>query len=190
MDLILIIGPPAVGKMTVGQELAKLTGYKLLHNHMTIDPVLELFEYNSPPFKRLVPEFRRMLVREAAVSDIPGMICTFVWAFDNPKDRVFLDELRDIVAAAGGQTYYAELQADLSTRLVRNRSEHRLAHKPTKRDIQKSEEYLLREDRVFNTSPELPFPYPDRHIKIVNTDVSPSLAAKLIADHFAMVPAE
>ncbi|KAA1807131.1 hypothetical protein FXB61_003723 [Bacillus cereus] len=39
MKLILIFGPQAVGKMTVGQELATLTGLKLFHNHMTIDLV-------------------------------------------------------------------------------------------------------------------------------------------------------
>ena len=43
MKLVLLIGSGAVGKMTVGQELAKITGLKLFHNHMTIEPVLELF---------------------------------------------------------------------------------------------------------------------------------------------------
>jgi len=33
--LIILFGPPAVGKMTVGKELADLTGLKLFHNHMT-----------------------------------------------------------------------------------------------------------------------------------------------------------
>ena len=37
--LVLLTGPQAVGKMTVGQELAKITGLKLFHNHMTIDLV-------------------------------------------------------------------------------------------------------------------------------------------------------
>ena len=37
MKLVLIFGPQAVGKMTVGQELAKKTGLKLFHNHMTIE---------------------------------------------------------------------------------------------------------------------------------------------------------
>jgi adenylate kinase family enzyme len=32
MHLVVIFGPPAVGKMTVGHELTKLTGYKLFHN--------------------------------------------------------------------------------------------------------------------------------------------------------------
>ena len=51
MSLIVIIGPPAVGKMTVAYELAKLTGHKVFHNHMAIEPALEFFEYGSPEFK-------------------------------------------------------------------------------------------------------------------------------------------
>ena len=43
MKLVLIFGPQAVGKMTVGQELAKITGLKLFHNHMTIDLVSNFF---------------------------------------------------------------------------------------------------------------------------------------------------
>ena len=48
MKLVLIFGPQAVGKMTVGQELAKITWLKLFHNHMTIDLVSNFFSYNSP----------------------------------------------------------------------------------------------------------------------------------------------
>ena len=43
MKLVIIFGPHAVGKMTVGQELSKITGLKLFHNHMTIDIVSDLF---------------------------------------------------------------------------------------------------------------------------------------------------
>jgi len=35
MQLVIIFGPPAVGKMTVGRALAERTGFKLFHNHMT-----------------------------------------------------------------------------------------------------------------------------------------------------------
>lgn len=34
--IVLITGPQAVGKMTVGQELSKITDLKLFHNHMTM----------------------------------------------------------------------------------------------------------------------------------------------------------
>ena len=39
MKLVLIIGAGAVGKMTVGQELMKITDLRLFHNHMMIEPV-------------------------------------------------------------------------------------------------------------------------------------------------------
>ncbi len=34
MKFVHIFGPQAVGKMTVGQELVKITDLKLFHNHM------------------------------------------------------------------------------------------------------------------------------------------------------------
>ncbi len=143
MDFIIVFGPPAVGKMTVGQELSRLTGYPLLHNHMTIDLVTELFDFGTPQFHRLVPAFRQMLVAEAAASDLPGLIFTFVWAFDKEQDKDFLDGLRDAVAEQGGTTYYAELAAGLDERLVRNRLENRLRHKK-KADFDKTEANILR----------------------------------------------
>ena len=39
MNLIVLIGSGAVGKMTVGQELMKITDYRLFHNHHMIEPV-------------------------------------------------------------------------------------------------------------------------------------------------------
>jgi hypothetical protein len=50
MTLVIIFGPPAVGKMTVGLELQRLTGFGLFHNHMTVDPVIRLFPFDSAPY--------------------------------------------------------------------------------------------------------------------------------------------
>lgn len=47
MKFVWIFGSAAVGKMTVGQELAKMTGLRLFHNHMTIEPVIEIFGYHN-----------------------------------------------------------------------------------------------------------------------------------------------
>ena len=47
MKLVIIFGPQAVGKMTAGQELEKITGLKLFHNHMTNDLVSCFFDYGS-----------------------------------------------------------------------------------------------------------------------------------------------
>jgi len=42
MELLFIYGPAAVGKLTVARELAKLTGFRLFHNHLTVDAVMAL----------------------------------------------------------------------------------------------------------------------------------------------------
>lgn len=52
MKLLFLIGDAAVGKMTVGQELMKITDLRLFHNHMTIEPVLEIFGIKNGIRKR------------------------------------------------------------------------------------------------------------------------------------------
>lgn len=37
MKLVIIFGPQAVGKMTVGQELEKTTNLKLFHNFLVME---------------------------------------------------------------------------------------------------------------------------------------------------------
>ena len=66
MKLVFILGNAAVGKMTVGQELMKITGLRLFHNHITIEPVLEVFgEWNLDA----ILDSRDVLFREFAKTD-------------------------------------------------------------------------------------------------------------------------
>ena len=54
MKLLILIGNSSVGKMTVGQELAKITPLRLFHNHMMIEPVLEVFgQFRSDVIQKL-----------------------------------------------------------------------------------------------------------------------------------------
>ena len=109
--LVFLVGPPAVGKMAVGHELAALTGLRLFHNHHTIELVLRFFPFGSPPFQRLVGEFRRRVFEEVAESDLPGLIFTYVWAFDDPGDEAAVDGWADIFRKRGGRVVFAELEA-------------------------------------------------------------------------------
>jgi hypothetical protein len=59
MELVFIYGAPAVGKLTVGLELAALTGFKVLHDHLTVNPLVAIFERNSPPYPRNAEEGAR-----------------------------------------------------------------------------------------------------------------------------------
>ena len=141
MKFIVIFGPPAVGKMTVGCELSKITGLKLFHNHMTIDLVINFFEWGSEQFK-LVSEFRQRIFEEVASSELKGLIFTYVWGLDEIEEKNFIDRSCDIFREKGADIYFVELYADLPERLRRNRSEFRLSEKRLKRNIEKSEELL------------------------------------------------
>ena len=52
---LILWGPPSVGKMTIGQALSEQTGLKLFHNHMTIEPLLPIFEFHDPVFLDVEP---------------------------------------------------------------------------------------------------------------------------------------
>lgn len=92
--LVFIVGPAAVGKMTVGRELSRLSGLPLFHNHLSIEAVLPVFDFGEPAFNRLVGQLRRGVIEEVAKSDRPGVIFTYMWAFDDPGDRRYVESLR------------------------------------------------------------------------------------------------
>ncbi len=134
MELVVVFGPPAVGKMTVGRELGALTGFPLVHNHLTIEPLLEVFAWETPSFQRLKEEFRRRILEEAVASELPGLVFTFVWGLQLAEDRDAVQWYVDLVAGAGGTVRFVELAAPLGVRQERNNTELRLAHKASKRD--------------------------------------------------------
>jgi hypothetical protein len=184
MKLVIIFGPPAVGKMTVGFELAELTGLKLFHNHMTIDLALNFFDFGDARFHKLVREFRRLIFEEVASSDLPGLIFTFVWAFDLESDRKYVKQICGIFREKGASVYFVELEADLEERLYRNQSEFRLAQKAPKRDVEKSKENLLHAHEKHKLNTDGDFFSEENYLKINNTDLSAGDAARMIVEKF------
>lgn len=184
MKLIIIFGPQAVGKMTVGHELEKITELKLFHNHMTIELVSPFFSYGSEEGKRLVRLFRQEIFEEVAKSSLDGLIFTFLWALNLQSDWDYIDQISHIFESKGGEIYYVELEADMEERLERNKSPHRLLHKPTKRNIERSERDLINtmQTRRLNTyEGEID---KKNYIKINNAKISAEEAAKMIKDRF------
>jgi hypothetical protein len=184
MNFVVVFGPPAVGKMTVGYELAKLTGMKVFHNHMTIDMILEFFPYGHEKFSRLVSEFRQRIFEEVATSDLPGMIFTYVWALDHASDKEQVDSYCQIFKQQGANIYFVELEADLSQRLERNKSEFRLSKKTSKRDTSRSEKNLLQTEEQYKMNTDGDFFYEENYVKINNTELSPEETAKRIVEAF------
>ena len=182
--LVFIVGPPAVGKMTVGMELARRTGLKLFHNHQTIDLVLQFFAHGTPPFHRLVGEFRRRILEEVAGSDLPGLIFTYVWAFDDRSDWAVVEEYASIFNATGGRVVFVELAATQAERLRRNETELRMTEKPSKRDVEQSRRRLLEADARYRMNSTGEFDGRADYLRIDNTDLSPGAVADQVIEVF------
>ena len=181
MKLVILIGNGAVGKMTVGQELAKITDLRLFHNHMMIEPVLEIFGQWRPD---ITQRLRQVIFEEFAKTDLYGMIFTYMWAFDMPADWEYIEWVKGIFSLPDEDVYYVELIAPQSVRLERNATENRLKHKASKRDIEASNARMLRDDRVCRCE-SLPgeITHPN-YLRIENANIPPEEAAKLIKEHF------
>lgn len=183
MKLVFLIGNGAVGKMTVGQELMKLTGLRLFHNHMTIEPVIEVFGYYNGT---VVSKMRQIIFEEFAKSDNYGMIFTYMWAFDQQSDWDSVERVTNIFKEQGAEVYYVELVAPQEVRLKRNETENRLKNKASKRDLEASRERIIRQDekyRLESYDGEVTF---DNYIKIDNTNLEPTEVARMIQERFSL----
>lgn len=183
MKLVFIIGSGAVGKMTVGQELMKITDLRLFHNHMTIEPVLEIFGYYDA---KTITELRETVFRNFACSDGYGMIFTYMWDFDSRADWDYIEHVKSIFTPYETEFYCVELVADSETRLERNKTENRLKHKASKRDVELSDRrnrHLDENHRLVSNEGEIPF---ENYLRIDNTNMSAEEAAKLIRREFSL----
>jgi hypothetical protein len=182
MHLVFVFGPPAVGKMTVGREVAARTGYKLLHNHMTVEPVLDVFPFGSPPFGRLVNEFRRRILEEAVLA-LDGLVMTMVWGLELEEDLTLVSSYVDLVERSGGRVTFVELDAPLDERLARNNTELRLQAKRSKRDPEFNDANVVElESYVMNTQAGARTIAEDlldghAHVRIVKEALSPEAGA-------------
>jgi shikimate kinase len=186
MKFVIIIGPQAVGKMTVGQELEKITDLKLFHNHMTIELVHPFVSFGTDKGRKIVRDFRDRLFREIAESNLEGLIFTFICNFEDKDDWEYIEEISSIFKDKDGEVYLVELEADLEERLRRNKTENRLHHKPTKRDIEFSEGILkksLEKGRFNSNEGEIKV---ENYKRIDNTDTGPELVARQIKGNFSL----
>jgi hypothetical protein len=126
MKLIFIYGLPATGKLTVAIELAAITGYKLFHNHLVVDLLLSVFDFESPPFVELREDIWLSVFEQACRSRLPGLIFTFA-----PEGTVrpgFIAEVKSTVAREGGEVDFVELVCPLVELKRRIDSPSRLAY--------------------------------------------------------------
>ena len=169
MRLVFIYGPPASGKLTVGTELAKLTGFKLFHNHVSIQFVQSIFGCGTKTFSRLTGKYRLEIIEEAAKEGI-DTIFTFVYS-KGEDDRFVRDVLKSVRSHRGKVCF---------VRLYCNRKElARRVKSSQRRKLGKigTEKMLSDLFRTYNLDSEIPF---QRSVSIDTTNRTPRSVAKSI----------
>jgi AAA domain len=180
MKLVIIFGPPAVGKMSVGQELEKVTDLKLFHNHMSLELVNKFFDFGTDTFQRLDKLIRFGVFNEVANSELEGLIFTIVWAFDLREDEDYINEVVQVFKNANADIFFIELKADLAERLKRNKCESRLRAKPSKRDLVSSENALLNWESEYRMNSTETEQIQRQILTIDNTKIEASEVAQII----------
>jgi hypothetical protein len=185
-SLLFVLGPPAVGKMSVGQAVAERTGLRLFHNHLSIELTLRYFEFGTPAFERINSSIRNLVVEEVAASDLLGLVFTYVWAFDAPEDQEAVDGYARPFRERGGRVLFLELEASQKERLRRNAGVSRLAEKPSKRDLAASRRNLLELDERYELNSGGRFDGRADWLRLDNTLLEPAQVADRVIEHFRL----
>lgn len=183
---MIIFWPQTVWKMTVGHELEKITGLKLFHNHMTIELIAALFWFwsKAPVWQKLVEEFRTRIFEEFSKTYNDWLTFTYAWGFNLKKERDYIEGVAEIFESKWAKVYWVELEAEVNQRIKRNKTPHRLKHKPTKNNIERSENELKESMLKYRlTSNEWEIKK-ENYIKIDNTNLEPDKVAKMITNKF------
>ena len=178
---VFIIGAPASGKMTIGQELSKLTGATLFFNHQPIDFALEIYQ----DFTEEMWEFVRSVnfsFLETSARYHRSVILTDVLDFSNQYQLMYLKQIQDLLNDYHQEILFVELETSLEERLRRNQTENRLKHKPLKRHIEISEREILETAETLQLNSQDQPNELHHYFKINNTNLSAEEAAKQIQD--------
>ena len=174
MKLVFIHGAPAVGKLTVARELAAITGFRLFHNHLTVDLLISVFPFGSEPFITLREQIWLSFFREAAVNDV-SLIFTF-----NPERTVrprFIADTSAAIESAGGAVDFVELTCAPDE--LENRIEN-----PARKGFGKLSS--LEQYRALSADGAFSFPELPKGLTLDTTKISPAETAKLIAEHLSL----
>ena len=106
--------------------------------------------------------------------------------FDVKKEWEIVEKWRNIFKEKGEECYFIELETTLEERIKRNKTDNRLAHKPSKRNLEWSENDIIKsiEKHRLNSNPnEIPF---ENYLRIDNTNISAEETAKMIKEKFSL----
>ncbi|WP_082061820.1 AAA family ATPase [Xanthomonas sp. GPE 39] len=109
--LVMLYGPPAVGKLTVGKEVAKHLSATLFHNHLTYDLATALLGADSSfeTRRRFACRLRLDAISLLLESEHRNIVTTF--CYEGPNDDWYVDALKSLCTKYLTTPYFVQLKA-------------------------------------------------------------------------------
>lgn len=123
VDLVLLHGPPAAGKLTIAKELSVLIGARVFHNHLTLDVAESLFNFGDSEFWNLVYDLRLLSFKSYFKHGSDTAIST--WCYEGPEDHEFFLKIKSAAIAAKGRVLPVFLHCDIACLEDRIGNNHR-----------------------------------------------------------------
>lgn len=176
VQLVVLYGPPGVGKYTIGVELAARTGFRLLHNHLTVNLVSAVFERDSVVWLQMLRKVRRDMLAEAVHHNV-NLIMTGVFNGSSENINAWRTMLEP-VEAEGGSVLFVQLTCEREELFRRVGQEDRRRLDKLVDAVRMAE--LLERFDLFS-----PVPF-GRHLCLDITHRAPSDAARVIMQHYGI----
>lgn len=172
MKLILLYGPPAVGKLTVARQLSETTGISLLHSHMVLNDISQIFGYDNPIRRKLEFEFKMRIIEEA-IDEGRDIITTGSITRDNSD---YYESLIELVKKKGEKVFLVRLKVEKEVLF------ERVEHESRKQKINSAEKL----GEFFKKYPENLEKFGEgEQLVIDTTELSPEESAQQIAKHLS-----
>ena len=176
MKLIYLYGPPAVGKLTVANELSQITGLQVFHNHLTVDLIKPFFEFGTKEFFELSTRLRLEIFEAASKAHINGLIFTSCYSY--PEDNDMIHEILSRINKHNGEVLFVRLYASIEELKIRVTSDSR-----KKFGKVKTSEGLENSLDKWDMFTSIPFV---ETLEIDNTNLTPQEVAIKIKDYYKL----
>jgi deoxyadenosine/deoxycytidine kinase len=178
MKLVVIYGPPAVGKLTTAERLGEMTGYRVFHSHLAIDLVNSITPEDSG---KLYADFLFRIIYEtiefAWKNKQQGLIMSIAYT-GSDKQKDLLKKLKKLVESDGGAICFVKLFASM------DELKHRVVN-PSRdyygklMDAEELERWMSKTDYLSKVDIS-------ESLEIDNTDITPDVVAEKIKSHFRL----
>lgn len=175
MKLVFIYGPPAVGKLTVANELSKITGFKVFSNHFTMDFISYIFKFGTNTFWKEHMKLRNLLFDIIVHHDI-NSIYTFVYT--GKEDDKTISNISKLIKGSEGKIYFVRLvsKKEVLEKRVIGKSRKKFGKLTTLSGLRHS----LRKDNFYQEAPFEP------QITIDNSNLSAKKTASIIKKSYKL----